>query len=114
MVFECKGLKWAADFEARTRNNFRERQKFVDSECIRYMTPYTPMRTGTLYRSATIGTVIGSGEIKQSTPYAKRCYYGDHINFNKTHHPQARSRWFEAMKKQYKDVILEGCRKIGD
>ena len=43
-------------------------QKFIDSECIRYMKPYTPFLSGTLERSATLGTRIGYGVIKQTTP----------------------------------------------
>jgi len=51
-------------------------QKFVDSECIRLMKPYTPNLNGVLIDSATLNTVIGSGKIIQSTPYARYQYYG--------------------------------------
>lgn len=51
-------------------------QAMVDSECNRWMEKYTPMRTGTLIKAATIGTVIGSGEIRQETPYAHYMYEG--------------------------------------
>lgn len=40
------------------------------------MKPYTPFKMGVLENSATIHTVIGSGEIKQITPYARYLYYG--------------------------------------
>lgn len=51
-------------------------QKFVDSECIRLMKPYTPNLNGVLIDSATRNTVIGSGKIVQNTPYARYHYYG--------------------------------------
>ena len=51
-------------------------QKFIDSECIRLMTPYTPMLNGQLFKSATLGTKIGSGIIRQNAPYARYQYYG--------------------------------------
>ena len=39
------------------------------------MTPYVPLLTGTLIRSADISTVLGSGEIIYRTPYARKQYY---------------------------------------
>lgn len=51
-------------------------QKFIDSECIRLMKPYTPNLNGVLIDSATNLTEIGSGLIQQSTPYARYQYYG--------------------------------------
>lgn len=51
-------------------------QKFIDQETIRLMVPYTPALNGVLEESATLGTVIGRGIIKQDTPYARYQYYG--------------------------------------
>jgi hypothetical protein len=50
-------------------------QKFVDHEILRTIEPYTPKLTGTLIRSATIHTIIGSGEIRWVTPYSRRMYF---------------------------------------
>ncbi len=65
------------------------------------MNPETPRRTGVLVKSATLGTVIGSGEINQIAPYARRQYY-EH---------KEKSRWFERMKNRHKDSILKGAAK---
>ena len=46
-------------------------QKFIDSECIRRMDPYTPKDIGTLIGAATSQTSIGSGKIIQQAPYAE-------------------------------------------
>ncbi|MBO5198057.1 MAG: hypothetical protein J6B85_05995 [Lachnospiraceae bacterium] len=51
-------------------------QTAVDSECIRMMEPYTPMRNGELIASVTRETVIGSGIIRQNVPYAHYQYEG--------------------------------------
>ena len=51
-------------------------QKYVDNACIRAMEPYTPARNMILTQSARTGTVIGSGEIVQNTPYAHYQYEG--------------------------------------
>ena len=41
-----------------------------------------------MIKSATLGTVIGSGSIEYLTPYARRQYY-EH---------KSKARWFEKMK----------------
>lgn len=110
-------------------------QKFVDSECIRLMAPYTPFRAGMLERSATLGTKIGSGEINQIAPYARFQYYGKvmvsaitgspwaskgekkiltdkDLQYNSSRHPLAGKMWFERMKADHKEEILEGARKV--
>ena len=55
-------LEWNPGFEPSMENGFERAQEFVDSECIRLMNPETPRRTGMLIKSATLGTVIGSGD----------------------------------------------------
>ena len=77
-------------------------QEFVDSECLRYMNPLTPRRTGTLIKSGTLGTVIGSGSIEYLAPYARRQYY-EH---------KEKARWFETMKASRKETILKGANRI--
>lgn len=94
-------LEWNPGFEPSMENGFERSQEFVDSECIRLMNPETPRRTGMLIKSATLGTVIGSGEIDQIAPYARRQYY-EH---------KEKSYWFERMKNRHKDSILKGAAK---
>nr|DAE24658.1 MAG TPA: Minor capsid protein [Siphoviridae sp. ctvFN21] len=69
-------LKWSKNFASNLNNNLLLAQKEVDKDCIKLMKPYTPFKIGVLENSATIHTVIGSGEIKQITPYARYLYYG--------------------------------------
>jgi hypothetical protein len=110
-------------------------QKFIDQECIRLMAPYTPYRQGILEKSATLGTKIGSGEINQIAPYARYQYYGKlmvsaitgsawarmgekkvltdkDLEYDKSAHPLAGKMWFERMKADHKEEILEGARKV--
>lgn len=94
-------LTWAPGFKPDKEKAFSNAQEFVDSECIRRMNPETPRRTGVLIKSATLGTVIGSGEINQIAPYARRQYY-EH---------KEKSYWFERMKNRHKDSILKGAAK---
>lgn len=96
-------LDWKDGFKPDKEKCFRNKQAFVDQECIRRMAPETPRRTGVLIKAATLGTTIGSGEIVQDTPYARRQYY-EH---------KEKSYWFERMKNRHKDSILRGAQKIG-
>ncbi len=95
-------LKWDPGMAGRRGAALSDAQKFVDQECIRRMTPDTPFRNGVLQKAATTGTVIGSGIIRQATPYARRQYY-EH---------KEKSQWFERMKNRDRDVILEGAKRI--
>ena len=97
-------LVWDSGFSGRKEKSFGRAQVFVDSECIRKMNPETPRLTGALIKTATLGTVVGSGEINQIAPYARRQYY-EH---------KTKSRWFERMKNRHKDSILKGAQKIAD
>lgn len=95
-------LEWNPGFGPQESRRFERRQCFVDQECIRRMAPETPRRTGMLIKSATLGTAIGSGQIHQIAPYARRQYY-EH---------KEKSYWFERMKNRHKDSILKGAMKI--
>ena len=111
-------------------------QKFIDSECIRLMKLYTPFLSGMLEHSATLGTQIGYGVIKQNVPYARYQYYGKlmvssltgsawshgeskiltdkDLNYNTSRHPQAGAFWFERMKADKKQQILRGAQRIAN
>ncbi len=84
----------------------------LDSECIRLMQPYMPFRTGTLSKSAALGTVLGSGEIRQNIQYAHYLYYGKHpsgtlLQYDKTAHPLAGPYWFKRMVADKQDILLQ-------
>lgn len=131
---------WNPNFAKATNEDFRRAQRIVDSECIRYMDKYTPMRTGALIRSATLGTKIGSGRIVYNSPYARYQYYGEiygpnipvykdgelmgwysppkksptgrEITYSRDKHPNAQKLWFEKMKSEKGDAIRRGAERI--
>lgn len=95
-------LDWNDGFKEKYTQSFNRKQAFIDQECIRRMAPETPRLSGVLVKSATLGTAIGSGEINQIAPYARRQYY-EH---------KEKNMWFERMKNRHKDSILKGAQKI--
>jgi hypothetical protein len=111
-------LKWnTANFTGHSGNggswqdHYSNAQKFVDSEVLRLSEPYTPLRTGMLIKSGTLGTDIGSGTVKWIAPYAKAQYYSSRKPGSETG-PLRGPAWFERMKQVSGKTILAGARKI--
>ena len=73
-------------------------QMRLDQQVITDSNYYCPLKTGTLQRSAIIGSVIGSGTVRWVTPYARRQYYGVGFDRSKDPNPNATAKWFEAAK----------------
>ena len=100
-------------------------QKYIDSEVIRQMDPYTPFRLGTLKESPYFSTQIGSGLIVQSTPYARYHYYGKvmvgpapkqvtDIPLKYNGAPMRGAFWFERMKADHATDILRGAQAVSN
>ena len=96
-------LTWSADFSSRWSQIMDRKQQIVDSEVLRYCSPLVPLRTGALRNSGTIGTVIGSGQVKYVTPYARFQYFN--TSPSRSYDPQRGGMWFERMKSAHKDDI---------
>ena len=128
-------LAWSQTFGKDRTERFDTAQKFVDSECIRLMVPYTPARNNILYKSATLGTKIDSGHIVYQVPYGRFQYYGKlmvssitgsawarhgeskvltdtPLTYTTFRHPQAGPYWFERMKADKMPQIQRGAAKI--
>lgn len=89
-------------------------QKFIDSEVIRCMDSFVPFCSGTLKDSAILGTVIGSGRVKYTAPYARRNYY-ENAGWGDEGIQRGGRRgrkWFERMKPIYLNKILNGAVKL--
>lgn len=82
-------------------------QQYVDNQVITLSDPLVPFKDGDLKKSATAHTVKGSGEVVYKTPYAAKQYY---VKMN--HEGERTDKWFEVMKKKYKQQILEGAQRV--
>ena len=101
-------------------------QRLVDSETMRYMSDYMPRRqAGELEHMMVMATVIGSGQIDIPGPYAHYLHDGILYVSPTTGIPTDREltyagapmrgkKWFERMKGDHKDDILEAAQAMID
>ena len=107
-------------------------QKVIDSEAMRYMSPYMPRRqAGELEHMMVMSTVIGSGEINTPGPYAHYLHEGilyvsptngsawakkneikvpTDRELKYTGAPICGKKWFDRMKADHKGDILEAAQ----
>jgi len=104
-------LEWDTNFQPRWQKRFTKAQKFVDSEVLRLSEPYTPLLTGMLIKSGTLGTEVGSGTVRWIAPYARYQYYLKRKTASQTG-PLRGSKWFHRMKEAHGEKILRGARHI--
>lgn len=102
-------LQWSNGFTRNWNRLMNRSQTIIDSETLRYSEQFTPRRDGNLIRSGIRNTILGSGEIKYKTPYARRLYFNPQYNFYEK--PQRGAYWFERMKAKYKNIILKTARR---
>ena len=85
-------------------------QQFIDTECLRLTNEKMPKRENILIDSGISNTIIGKGELRYRTPYARRMYYHPEYEFNEA--PERGAYAFERMKQQYRQQILDGAKRI--
>lgn len=98
-------LIWDTGAKQRINGVLSQKQETLDSEVLRLCSPLVPHRTGTLERSGIMGTVIGSGEVKYITPYARFQYY--QTAETRDYDPRRGGMWFERMKTANKAQLLK-------
>lgn len=103
-------LQWNPEFAKQRTQQFSRKQQFVDSEVLRRCSPRVPFQTGMLDKSGTLGTVVGSGEVKYIAPYAAHQYYN--TSQDRPYDARRGGKWFERMKAEEKEDILRGAEKI--
>lgn len=102
-------LVWNAGFGNERTGMFQRKQLIVDSEVLRYCSPLIPFRTGMLEKSGTLGTVVGSGEVKYITPYARLQYY--QTAESRDYDRRRGAKWFERMKTAHKADVFKAAER---
>lgn len=102
-------LTWDASFDRRLNAGASMAQKTVDSEVLRGCATRVPFRTGMLQKSGTLGTVVGSGQVRWITPYAKTVYYRKNLGSNGE--AQRGGYWFERWKNAEGAALVAKIKK---
>lgn len=126
-------LEWNPGFQPKWEERFLKAQAFVDESVIRLCGPYIPKDSGFLLQSGYLGTEIGSGTVEWIAPYSKYLYYGNLMVSPTTGSSWAKEGerkvlttrplnyrggkdrgklWFERMKADHKQEIIDGARRI--
>lgn len=87
-----------SEIERKIKAGAERAQIALDNQVLKDSNKYCPLDTSALQKSAIISTVIGSGRIVWSTPYAKKLYYDESINISRQKNPNASRKWFEVAK----------------
>ena len=107
-----KGMETVQRALEKKKKNIERAQKWLDNEVLKDCEPYVPFDTGALTRSGNVNSQLGSGEVIWNTVYARYQYYGNGFNFQRTHHPQACSQWFEVAKAAKLNSWVDGYKRI--
>jgi hypothetical protein len=95
---------WDGTTKQRINAAVRSAQMKVDSTVLQYVKKYSRRLSGTLMKSATLHTIIGSGLIIQKTPYARKVYYTGVPSL--AHNRDAQLRWFDVIKSRHKAEMI--------
>ena len=113
-------LKWNPGFGQKMNGTMDAVQVWIDNEVLTRCDKYVPMDSSMLKKSGILFTVLGSGLVIYSTPYARRHYYNQPLTDSLGRHygpatfqgaPTRGAYWFERMKNEGgKDAILRGAQ----
>ena len=98
----------------RRQKAFEEAQKYVDSECIKLMTPWVPVAKPKWRNAGRLRDSVSNPEpglIEYTAPFAESDYYAEK-NHAASGNPNAQRLWFEVMKKTHAKEILAGVCEI--
>lgn len=111
------GITFDPNFKKKSESNFQSAQKFVDREVLRRTDPYMPYRNGIMKGSGKLGTVIGSGVVEYTAPYARLQNYtnaGKGIDGLNASHGAKGLRGafpFDRMKADHLEEIQKGAKE---
>lgn len=95
---------------------FSKAQKYVDSECIKRMTPFVPVANPRWHHAGRLRDSVGNpapGVIVYTAPFARHDYYANvRHDHPKSGNPNGQRMWFEYMKMKEKQAILRGTAAI--
>ena len=67
---------WNPHFKRKRKAGLQRAQRAIDSSVLRFSEPFLPFQSGVLRNSGITGTVVGSGRVQWTAPYAHYLYEG--------------------------------------
>ena len=67
---------WNPHFKRKRKAGLQRAQRAIDSSVLRFSEPFLPFQSGALRNSGITGTVVGSGRVQWTAPYAHYLYEG--------------------------------------
>ena len=108
-------LTWNNETKKQRREKMKAVQNYVDSECLRLMTPYVPVGLPEYEKSGTLrdsGKILYPGKIVYTAKKARHDYYNRKVDHRHGGNPNATPLWFETMKKKHSRAIHRGAAAI--
>lgn len=98
------------------KKRFQEAQAYLDSECLRLMTPLVPVAKKRFDNAGKLrdsGKIAEPGKIVYTAPFARNDYYA-FKNHKPPHggNPLGERMWFEVMKQRHGASLLHGAAAI--
>lgn len=95
---------------------FVKAQTYVDTECIRRMTPFVPVANPRWHHAGKLRDSVGNpsaGVIVYTAPFSRHDYYAN-VRHDHPHsgNPNGQRMWFEYMKAREAGAILRGTAAI--
>lgn len=95
---------------------FSKAQKYIDTECIRRMTPFVPVAQKRWRNAGKLRDSVGNpvpGVIVYTAPFARHDYYANvRHDHPRSGNPHGQRVWFEYMKARESKAILRGAAAI--
>ena len=93
---------------------FSKAQKYIDTECIKRMTPFVPVARERWHHAGKLRDSVGNpvpGIIVYTAQFARHDYYAN-VRHDRSGNPNGQRVWFEYMKSREKRAILRGTAAI--
>ncbi len=108
MTFDITVRFYASAVKARFAEKTHRAQMKLDAQVVTDSNYYCPQLQHMLEDSAKIDTILGRGQVRWTTDYARRQYYGVHFDHSQSDNPNATAKWFESAKARK----LEAWRRL--
>ena len=104
---------WNPHFKRKRKAGLQRAQRAIDSSVLRFSEPFLPFQSGVLRNSGITGTVVGSGRVQWTAPYAHYLYEGRGYGGRTSRCMRVDSWWDFSRRKPPKSIPGKSCNSMG-